>query len=94
MDKPEKWTQRMYARDSKGHVVEVRSPYATCFCLSGAIQKTHNVAYFDFKHLDTSEYKKLSQYLKSKYELGVTAFNDSPDTTYELVISILKELDI
>lgn len=36
-----KWTKGDYARNAAGESVEVMSPAATCFCLSGAIELLH-----------------------------------------------------
>ena len=74
IDTPEKWTQRLYARDTKGHGAAVMSDNAVCFCSIGALYKANRV----MKHYNS---ESATQYLQTaidgKHPGALMQFNDS-----------------
>lgn len=85
LDKPEKWTKDVLARDAEGSSVDPNDEYAVCWCAWGAVEKCY-----------PSEPENLAVEELIQEELGdrwvdVTCFND--DNTYEDVINLFKKID-
>ncbi len=79
---PRRWAQGGNAFDCKGNSVYPESKKATCFCLSGGIQRV----YKSFR---------IAQGIRTKIAAEVNSvmtFNDSND--YETVYGLIKELGV
>jgi hypothetical protein len=85
LDKPEKWTKRAYARDVRGNSCSIHK--GECWCLMGALDYCYPSA-DDYENA----YIKIRDRLQDYFSLP--AFNDNESTTYEDVISLVRELDI
>lgn len=83
LDTPEKWTQSVYAMDSRGRVVEPADEAAVCWCLSGALQRCYG-------ETGSTQYALVADRLP----LTIPAWNDFMGRTYEDVIALAKDLDI
>jgi len=83
--KPERWTQKYYARDRQGLPVPATSENAICWCLHGAIRRC-------YPNTENMVYSKVAAKTTEQYNCGPIAFNDN--ATYEEVISLVKEMDI
>lgn len=81
----ENWTQGAYAQDSKGRPVTGRSPYATCFCAFGAIDKIAEMAFNPVKSI-RSQLEYLDLFTE---DIGVIKYNDSH--THEEVLSLFDK---
>lgn len=87
---PKCWTQRVFSRNEKGYEVAINSPFACCYCLSGAISKVCN----DLPGR-TELYKSIySEFVKDisdklPYSKYVVPFNDG--STYEEVIALIDK---
>ena len=86
-----KWTKGYYARNEHGGLEPARSPVATCFCIFGALLRCYN-------GLPGERTQKVAKIILKRFPERVAhedstlpGFNDHPDTTYEEVISVLKE---
>jgi hypothetical protein len=78
---PERWTRKLYARDRSGKPARFRSKMASCFCLMGSIRRcapSERIA------------QEAGHFVKRTVRIpGIHAFNDDPNTTYEMVLSAL-----
>lgn len=86
-----KWTKGWYARDSFGADHPVDSQYACKFCLSGAVLKCYS------ESERQTIYNKLMKAIKELYGLHLTnvpMFNDSSNTTFEMVRAVIKKADV
>ena len=95
---PEKWTKGTYARDSSGFPTGSRCSESVCWCAVGAL----TVAYgYSLNGVGDAYHEALFKVEHKLREMGkggphgyITTFNDHPDTTYEDVYNLLKELDV
>lgn len=88
---PSKWTRNTYARSSNGDPCDVR--VGTCFCMYGAAKACGmDVVPFSDK-LAALIRARYPQRMDDEYD-AIVSFNDHPDTTYEEVIAILKEVGL
>lgn len=87
LDSPEKWTQKIWAKDSLGDPCMWNQPSACCWCLHGAVSRCyqHDWPLCEIM-LDTLVGK-----IPGKDLWG---WNDAPERTYEEVVGLLRELDI
>lgn len=77
IEKPEAWTQNVYARNAVGDSVEIVSNMAVCWCLRGAVLKITS-GMFDCS-------------LCELFDIGsVLDFNDAPDRKHAEVLELLK----
>ena len=81
---PSKWTQYAYARDKDGLVTLSRDGSAVCWCLSAAI----NICYPNDNFMIRN---KVRQYIG---ERQIHYWNDDPNTTFDSVVKLIKELNI
>ncbi len=87
----DRWVQDDWAIDREHESVDPTSPNACCWCMLGAIVN----CYPDY--LDQRKaVKKVEELLEAKgFEAAsIPDFNDDPNTTHELVLSILEEADV
>lgn len=86
LDKPEKWTKTVSARDIHDMSCHPLYDHATCFCVLGALQKC--IADYDERYAAIVN-------LQIHLGVGVLSFwNDAPERTYEEVIAALKACDL
>lgn len=84
--RPSCWTQRAYARERpKGVPTEVSNPDATCFCLTGAIQRVAPGNDGDARYW-------LHEAIRKEHfgNGGIVSFNDAPGRTIQEVRKVLK----
>lgn len=79
---PERWTKYYFARDVNNERVFFESEAASCFCLAGAC-----------KRLKLKD-EKIVQICHKVPGMNIAAFNDNPDTTFEDIQKVIKELDL
>lgn len=88
------WTQNAWARDINGKEISEDSSFASCFCLSGAINRTHFVdnAHYDYvmmaKGILTNEICKTHPELASSLA-PIATWNDEPGRTKEEVLELI-----
>ncbi len=80
-----KWTQHLYARDANGVTTDLSGPYATCWCLVGALERCYGM---------TPEFSLAYTRLARRTVNGVTEWNDTPTRTFTEVRALVEELDI
>ena len=95
LSSPEKWGKGHYAKTIKGLVTTTGDKDAYCFCLVGSfIRCFPDVdAHEGVKVLVPAIEKRFPERLTRPTDV-VVQFNDHPDTTYEEVISVLKEANL
>jgi len=81
----DKWTKGFYAKDAEGHPVETYHPDACSFCLVGAV-----LVCGPSSSERNTIMKALYQALTGSYG-EVPKFNDDPETTFEDIVSLVKE---
>ena len=81
------WTQEEYARNKDGGATTTCSPHATCFCLAGACMRVDQKNKFE---INTEQI--ISRYIRSKYQIHTTVWNDKPERTKEEVLALLDEI--
>lgn len=86
LSQPDAWTQGVWARDADGNSCKCQSEKAKSWCTIGAIIACYGT--------DAVQLRELTHYLKNRYNLSITAWNDNPRRTVTEVTTILKELDI
>lgn len=79
IEKPEHWTQGLFARDSEGYSAPSRSPEAVCFCAMGAVMRASG----DDPELEYEGIHLLAQALGKQ---GLASFNDN--RCHEEVLSL------
>lgn len=82
--KPEAWIKGRIAVDRYGNPVSESDPQACRFCLVGAICHCY----------DGIEYGQAINKLENAVRSGIATFNDSPSTTHNMVVELLRKLDI
>lgn len=88
-----KWTRGISARNSIGKPIAFDSPLATCWCLIGAYIKCYP-GEVDLTN-PNSVYQKLIKAVKTKTPfIGISVFNDHPQTTFADIRKLIEELDI
>ena len=80
----EKWTQGESSRDSFGNPVDINSPNAVCWCLSGALYKCYRASKVAF----------LMPRVQNLFQVHVIDWNDDPRTRFEDVKALVDRLDI
>ena len=97
LDRPEKWTQGCYAVDENDCPIwgtdaydEANHPKAVSFCLSGALKRCYPQRFEEDRAWDKLEVAIRSLGLSG----NVIAFNDNPDTTFEMVKEVLELADV
>lgn len=84
------WTQQTMARNDLGYPVSCHDPYATCYCLSGALLKS--CCSFDEKY---NTYAYIEDILKNVIDDTIMSWNDTPFRTQQEVVDALnKAIDI
>lgn len=91
LDKPEKWTQQVQARLPNGQACLAEDPEGVCWCLESACWLVYRP-----DHATNSKNWCLAlDKIRSKLGLlSIHIWNDAPETTYNEVIAVCKELDI
>jgi hypothetical protein len=84
-----KWTKGAGARDNDGIRCSPASPDAVCWCLFGAITRCYDNPF----QIAAMVEKLISETYNEGY-YKAESFNDAPDTTYNDIISLLKEADV
>lgn len=90
---PKTWTQNNFAQDSAGRGVASTDDKAISWCLMGAIIK----CYPEITHFQERKETivRILEKLKLSREMSnLIYWNDSPNTTFEMVYNVVKELDI
>jgi hypothetical protein len=75
---PERWTQKVFARDKHGEKVAITSPDAYCFCLVGAILHL-------FSHDDLAVHRRMREHVPDG---KIAIFNDS--STFNEVLDVIR----
>ena len=94
LDSPEKWTQRMAARDAHGERIHPLDEKASCFCLLGALIRVRGVrAYVSpvdetLSVIKTAATKVMHPTIRFDTVMG---FNDAPSCTFADVKQVLAE---
>lgn len=83
LDKPEKWSQGSFARNSDGLAVQVSDSKATCWCVTGAVLLCY-----------AEEYDVNICKLQNRLDTAVMIWNDAPERTFEEVRAVCLELNI
>lgn len=89
---PKAWTKKASARDAIGRAVDVDSPTACAFCLTGAIRRC-----YDNTKERSDAYVKIRGVLREKagWDYGVVVmFNDDQATTHADVMKVLEQADV
>ncbi len=87
---PKKWTKGSYARNEFGDPCKILSTEATCFCLYGALTRCYPAGE---QHVSAAN--KLEDAMrKLNGHTMIVKFNDSPDTTHEMLMQVLEEADV
>lgn len=96
LDRPERWTQGVLARDTTtGNPVGPESEFATAWCLGGAVMRAYP-AYED----QTEPLRRLREAIfgpprgKGYPEPRIGNWNDAPGRTFEEVRELVERLDI
>lgn len=90
LSRPDRWTQRVAARDADGDHVLVTSEFACKFCILGALARKHGVPLASYNEF----------YLKDRDTVSIAiggdvgSWNDDPNRTFSEVHRLLKKLDI
>lgn len=87
LDEPDKWTKHKLCTTQKGKGVPIDSPYAKCYCIMGAMQRTMSNGNFHYSVAETFFVKS-----EKMIERGIVSWNDDPKTTHEMVIGLLDGL--
>lgn len=83
LDRPEHWTKNAFGRRSPDSPPTGWSnPYATCFCLMGAVRRASEQTGVSSLHATIA----LRTVLGNN---GITCFNDDPSTTHEDVLAAI-----
>lgn len=100
LDSPEKWIKQFNAKDASGNPVPPSNENAVCWCIFGALQKCYSKNTMNFIEAEI----RLYDLLKNKGYLGkrgdsskphdYAEWNDAEETTYDEVISVLKEANV
>jgi hypothetical protein len=93
-----KWTQRYFAQDTKGRLVDWDDKDACKWCLIGALRKTYpnfgcEPAYYSICARVMDEIRKHKSSDGNEFH-SMAQFNDHIETTYEKVVKILKDADV
>jgi len=80
------WTQEASARDSNGEVVDISSPSAVCWCVSGALMAAYGVGGW------LAARNKLVAVLDVR--LPLTAWNDFPGRTQAEVLEACEKAGV
>jgi hypothetical protein len=84
-----RWTKGAFARDQAGHIVQVESQNASCFCVAGAIYKVAG-------RRQSTRVGRLIDQLSAPLQAGgryrgLADFNDHPERTQAEVVSALRQ---
>lgn len=100
LDSPEKWIKQFSAKNARGYPVLPDNEDAFCWCIAGAIEKCYSN---NTMNLIAAE-RRLLDILKNKGYIGdrkdsskphsYIDWNDADGTTYDEVISVLKEANV
>lgn len=86
---PERWTQGTFSRDAAGNVTRVSSPHTMCWCLSGAIWFIYDGPEF------SKAVMRVAMVLDNHgCDLGIAAWQDRPEHTFEEVFAVAKQAQI
>lgn len=88
-DSPEKWTQKVFARDKDGNAVTWENERAVCFCLSGAIARAELNLGFTTGRV---AYRAIVAFQQITGIHPISTFNDASDTDFDLVINTLDDV--
>lgn len=79
IERPENWTQHVFARDENGKAVSMFKDSAKCFCMSGAVGRACNN--------DTAAWDRALDLLKLKVRRSsIAIYNDDPKRKHSDVI--------
>lgn len=78
------WTQGTWARDESGRSVTLRSPYAACFCMRGALVIASNKSM-------ASEMTGVQKALGFRNAAAMARWNDRDSRTQAEVVAKLRE---
>lgn len=80
---PRRWTKGHMALDKRGYSVYAADPTAVCWCLMGALE----VPAIGWSEAHQEAYITLVKMLG----MGVSEFNDHPNTTHQMVLDVLDQ---
>lgn len=92
LSSPSKWTRTSLAKGADKFSVNPYSPFATCWCLDGALIKAFKTLRFPESAYDDAMYV-LAREIDPKGGLVksvVWDWNDDPSRTYEEVVALLE----
>lgn len=78
------WNKEKFALDKNNQSTFVEGPEAVSWCLAGGIYKCYEGEALD------DVFHKVKLYIKG----SVVAWNDHPNTTFEDVVKLCKELEV
>lgn len=80
VEKPERWTQGVFARDLNGRPVDLLGPHAKCFCISGAVGRVVK--------RDHAKWDQILELLaKTARRRNIVRFNDANKRTHAEVLA-------
>ena len=85
---PHRWCKETYARNESGEPVTPHNPTACSWCLYGSL------AFVYPSHLQSAIEDRLFDTVDTRFGMGPTKWQDLPETTHDMVLALLKELDI
>jgi hypothetical protein len=83
-----KWGRGRIARDSKDKSVRASDPEACCWCLMGAVHRCYEPENRE------EIFRRLREFIRETYQLGLVQFNDSPYTNFEKMKEVVETLDV
>jgi len=83
LNRPERWTQEVMARDINGETSRLRGNEAVSWCLLGAMFKCYP---------NENERLEVGVKIKRRIDDNIVDFNDNG--TYKQVYNLVKELDV
>lgn len=79
------WTQGAYARHENGNPIGPMEDNATCWCLSGAIQRIDKGSQF------SRAWETFDTFVRRRGHDHIAAFNDAPGRTQTEVVAALRK---
>lgn len=83
---PERWIRRITAKDKHGQVTYGGSPEACSWCLLGAIYEIY--PYHEVDNIKQKLYNQLGN------DSPIVHFNDSMDTTFDMVVDLVRKAGV
>jgi hypothetical protein len=96
LDKPEKWTKGVCARDSNGLPIKSGDKNAVCWCLSGATHQCYPESPFEIykKVLDAAVELRYWTFTDVWIGAAIINLNDREGITFEDIKAILEHADV